>query len=118
MKKFQGSCHCGEVYFSFQEEEITSGLRCTCSYCERRGSAVSKFILSKDDLIVNVAFSDLSLYQFDTKIAKHYFCNKCGIHPFVETLRDPGKFRVNLGCIDGIDVDKLEIDIFDGKNLL
>jgi hypothetical protein len=118
MKKFHGSCHCGSVKFSFEEEDITSGMRCTCSYCERRGSALSKFTLSKDDLNIKAKDDAMGMYQFDTKIAKHFFCHSCGIHPFLETVRAPGQFRVNLGCLDGIDVDKLEIVLFDGKNLL
>jgi hypothetical protein len=118
MSKFQGSCHCGNVTFSFEEEEINSGMRCTCSYCERRGSAMSMFTLSRDKLAIDADDDAMGLYQFDTKIAKHYFCRNCGIHPFLETVRAPGQLRVNLGCIDGIDVDKLQITLFDGKNLL
>ena len=59
---------------------------------------------------------DLGLYQFDSKVAKHYFCKHCGIYTHHETARYPGKYRVNLGCIDEIDSLALNYDVFDGKN--
>ncbi len=60
----------------------------------------------------------LGFYQFGLKTAKHYFCKECGIYTFHETARMPGHFRVNLGCVDGIDTFLLEADVFDGKHLL
>jgi len=60
----------------------------------------------------------LGLYQFGIKTAKHYFCKECGIYTFHETARVPGHYRVNLGCIEGVDSFALEADIFDGKHLL
>ena len=60
----------------------------------------------------------LGLYQFGLKTAKHYFCKHCGIYPFHETSRMPGHFRVNLGCIEGVDAFSLDADVFDGKHLL
>ena len=60
----------------------------------------------------------LGLYQFGKKTARHFFCKKCGIYPFHEPSRAPGHYRVNLGCVDGIDSFSLEADIFDGKRLL
>lgn len=60
----------------------------------------------------------LGLYQFGKKTAKHYFCKHCGIYTFHETARMPGHFRVNLGCVEGIDTFALEAEVFDGKHLL
>ena len=58
----------------------------------------------------------IGLYQFDSKVAKHYFCKRCGIYTHHETARYPGKYRVNLGCIDEVDTFTLEYDVFDGRN--
>ena len=118
MKKYQGSCHCGAVSFSFEQESINKGLRCNCSICKRKGILMSPFTVAADELEIEAKSGALSLYQFDTKVAKHYFCKTCGINPFNETLRMPGHFRVNLGCIDDIDTDNMEVVVFDGKNLL
>ena len=117
MNKYQGSCHCGAVSFSFSTETIDKGLRCNCSICKRKGIVMSMFTLSPEELVIDAGSGALSLYQFDSKVAKHFFCKTCGINPFNETLRMPGHFRVNLGCIDEIDTDNIEIKVFDGKNL-
>jgi len=60
----------------------------------------------------------LGLYQFGQKTAKHYFCKNCGIYTFHETARKPGHFRVNIGCLEGVDPLSLEVDVFDGRHLL
>ena len=117
MKDYKGSCHCGAISFSFQHDKVDSGLRCNCSICKRKGAVMSDFILSPEELNITAEKGILGLYQFDSKIAKHYFCKTCGIYPFHETLRKPGHFRVNLGCIDDIDTDGITIDLFDGKSI-
>ncbi len=60
----------------------------------------------------------LSSYQFGNKVAKHYFCNQCGNYTFHETMRKPGYFRVNLGCVDGVESFELDREVFNGKELL
>lgn len=54
-------------------------------------------------------------YRFGTLTARHHFCGICGIHVFVETRLNPGQYRVNLGCVDGLDAMKLPEVFFDGK---
>lgn len=59
----------------------------------------------------------LTLYQFNTRVAKHYFCKHCGIYPFHQTRKDPARWRVNLGCLEGVDVYALEASVADGASL-
>ena len=61
---------------------------------------------------------DIGLYEFDSKVAKHYFCKKCGIYTHNEMLRIPGHCRVNLGCIEDLDISAFEVTVLDGTNLL
>lgn len=117
-KKYQGSCHCGAVKFSFEGEEITRGLRCNCSICKRKGAMMLPYVIPENELNIDAEEGALGLYQFDTKIARHYFCQHCGIYPFHETMRTPGYYQVNLGCLEGVDPLSLEFDVFDGKHLL
>ena len=117
MKTYEGACHCGAISFSFQEDEIRNGVRCNCSICRRKGAVMSAFTLAPDHIKIEVEQGLLGMYEFDTKIAKHYFCKQCGIYPFHQTLRMPGHYRVNLGCIDSVDIYALNIDVFDGKSL-
>ena len=78
---------------------------------------MSAFILSPDDIEIKVENDVLGQYQFDTNVAKHYFCKSCGIYPFHQTMRNPGFYRINLGCIDEVDTNNINIDLFDGKSL-
>ena len=119
MKNYQGSCHCGNVSFSFEhDKEIKTGLRCNCSLCTRRGAVMSDFVIPPDELnIVIKEDGSLGLYEFDNKAAHHFFCKKCGVYPFHQTFRMPDHYRVNLGCIESIDTETLEVDLFEGKKL-
>ena len=117
MKTYNGSCHCGSVKYSFKSYEITSGLRCNCSICKRKGALMSAFTLAPDEIKITVLDGSLGLYQFGSKVAKHYFCQTCGIYPFHETVRMPEHYRVNLGCIEELDIENFESDVFDGKSL-
>jgi len=116
MNTYNGSCHCGEITFTFEHDKIENGLRCNCSICRRKGAVMSDFTISPNDFSISENLSALGKYQFDTKIANHYFCKKCGIYPFHETLVNPGHFRVNLGCIEEIDIESIQVRIHDGKN--
>ena len=118
MPLYHGSCHCGAVRFSYQGDSVEKGLRCNCSICRRKGAVMSSEIISPEQITIEADEGQLGLYQFDTEVAKHYFCKQCGIYPFHETVRKPGHYRVNLGCIDEIDTFALEVDLFDGKHLL
>ena len=78
---------------------------------------MSPEIIAADQIEITSGQDSLSMYQFGTNVAKHYFCKTCGIYPFHETMRKPGCYRVNLGCVDNIDPYALKIDVFDGKKL-
>ena len=86
MKNYQGSCHCGAISFAFEHaEKIDSGLRCNCSMCRRKGAVMSDFTLAPEQLEIKAEDGALGLYQFDSKIAEHYFCKTCGIYPLEAT---------------------------------
>jgi len=118
MPRYVGRCHCGSVKFAFDSEPIMSGLRCNCSICVRKGAVMSPDVIAREALEIEVRNDALAIYQFGDKTAKHYFCKQCGIYPFHETARFPGKLRVNLGCIDALDPLGMEVSLFDGKHLL
>lgn len=117
MREYKGSCHCGAISFSFKQEEIDKGLRCNCSICRRKGAVMSAFTLAPDEISIEEKGGALGSYEFGTRVAKHHFCTICGIYPFHQTLRKPGHYRVNLGCIDDIDTSELQVGLFDGKSI-
>ena len=51
---------------------------------------------------------DMSLYTFNKNIAKHYFCRKCGVHPFHRPRSYPELWAVNIRCLEGIDLDDIQ----------
>lgn len=110
-----GSCHCGAVRFEVRTA-LTPASRCNCSLCRRKGALMSPLFAAGELTIVS-GKDDLTLYQFNTRVAKHYFCKPCGIYPFHQTRKDPALWRVNLGCLDGVDPYALEAGLNDGASL-
>ena len=117
-KEYQGGCHCGAVRFTYSGEEIRKGVYCNCSVCVRKGALMNTEPISPENLKIEFKNDVLGLYEFGTKTAKHHFCKRCGIYTFHQTRSQPGFYRINIGCIEGIDPFSLETDLFDGKNLL
>ena len=118
MKTYKGSCHCGAIRFTFTgPDTIESGLRCNCSICRRKGALMSSFSLAPEEIQIEVEGDALATYTFGQQIAKHHFCRRCGIYPFHQTLRKPGHYRLNVGCIDGVDPTGLPFDTFNGASL-
>lgn len=79
---------------------------------------MSGFVLSEAALIRTIEKDALATYTFGTDVAQHHFCKLCGIYPFHQTLRQPGFYRVNLNCLDELDLKSLTLTAFDGANLL
>jgi hypothetical protein len=79
---------------------------------------MSAELIPEADLKIDADPAVLGLYQFGAETAKHYFCANCGIYTFLETARKAGHYRVNLACVEGVDIFSLEYELFDGKNLL
>ena len=117
-KEYQGGCHCGAIRFKYTGEKIRKGVYCNCSICVRKGALMNTEPISPVNLKIEFKNDVLGLYEFGTKTAKHHFYKHCGIHTFHQTRSQPGFYRINIGCIEGIDQFSLEKDLFGGKNLL
>lgn len=116
MQSYAGSCHCGAIRFTFEAESITSGVRCNCSYCSRRGTMIH--LVPGEKFRIEARDGALGMYQFGGMQARHYFCKDCGVSTFSETTRRPGQYIVNLGCVEGVDTFALDTTMFDGQHLL
>jgi hypothetical protein len=124
-RTYTATCHCKAVRFRFTCDEITSGRRCNCSICIRKGVVVSSTYLRPSDVDVDGS-EHLSLYRFGDKDMNHFFCRTCGISPFSTVASVPagysgpakaGDYRINLGCVHELDALSLEIEVIDGKAL-
>jgi hypothetical protein len=95
---------------------IGSGKRCNCSICVRRGAVMSVPYYRPEDFEELSGKDALAVYRFGDHLVNHYFCRRCGVYPFHEAIAEPGHLRVNLGCIDGLDVLALPVEIIDGAS--
>jgi hypothetical protein len=112
---FSGSCHCGAVKFEVTTPLSPAG-RCNCSLCRRKGALMTPFF-SEENLRILAGEDALTLYQFNSGVAKHYFCKHCGIYPFHQTRKDRKLWRANIGCLDNVDPYALPADVADGASL-
>ena len=112
------TCHCGAVEIQVNlKKEIDKLMRCNCSMCKRKGTMVTT--INKEDLKIIKGEDKIKIYQFNTKVAKHYFCSVCGVQTHNLRRSDPNTYGINMGCIDEIDVNelfKLKTFISDGQN--
>ena len=113
---YRGTCHCRAVRFAFRSEEITSGVRCNCSICIRKGAIMSSRYYEPADFIELIGLEQLSLYRFGDNVVNHYFCKTCGVYPFHDATVHAGHYRLNLGCIEGVDPLVLPIKLIDGRS--
>jgi len=104
MKKYKGRCHCGSVTFEVFTN-IENSVICDCSICRRRGTTMVR--CDERDLVILSGSDVLSMYQFNTFVAEHYFCKICGIYTFHKMRKLPDKFGVNAGCLEEVDPTKL-----------
>ena len=114
MKKL--SCHCGEIKAEINViGELDKLLRCNCSICKRKGSIMS--MVKNEDFKITKGIEKLNLYQFHSKIAKHFFCSVCGIYTHHNPRSNPAMTGFNVGCIDDIDPTNIKDTVLiDGKN--
>ena len=109
MKTYHGSCHCRRVKFTVTTT-IDKVVSCNCSICSKKGVLHHRVAPQQFNLVKGQ--EHLSLYQFDTKEAKHYFCNTCGIHPFSNPRAAPEMYSVNVRCLNdfSLKTEKYEVN--------
>jgi hypothetical protein len=110
---YRGQCHCGEVAFEV-EGELGEVLDCNCSICRRKGYL--HWVVTRDVFRLRTSMAALSTYTFNTGVARHYFCKRCGVAPFYVPRSHPDCIDVNVRCLDGSDLSRLTVIPFDGHN--
>ena len=78
---------------------------------------MTNFTITPEEIDIEDSEELLMTYQFGSQTATHYFCSRCGIFTFVLTRLNPGEYRVNLGCLDGINSNTISTYVYDGENL-
>ncbi|NGM45837.1 GFA family protein [Rhodobacter sp. SGA-6-6] len=113
-QQHEAACHCGAVRFRVRlTDGFRTARRCSCSYCRMRGAvAVSAAV---GDIAFIAGEENLTLYQFNTLTAKHWFCKTCGIYTHHQRRSNPREFGVNVACLEGVSpFDFPEVPVVDG----
>ena len=112
---FKGRCHCGKITYEV-DAETQPATACNCSICSSRGYLL--WFLPGDKLKLLAPLEDLSYYTFNTHKIRHYFCPACGGAPFgMAEHKGQPMAAVNVRCLEGVDLEKLEVKHFDGRKL-
>ena len=110
----KGSCHCGAVKFEVNTP-VAPAARCNCSLCRRKGALMTP-PFTADQLTIKQGEDALTLYQFNTRVAKHLFCSECGVKGFYRPRSNPDGWSVNARCLDSTEGLDLRVEAFDGQN--
>ena len=112
----KGRCHCGAVEIAVTlADGLATARRCDCSFCARRGAVAVTARLG--DLRVTKGADNLTLYQWGTGTAKHWFCKTCGIYTHHQRRSNPNEYGVNAAILGGVHLPDLgDVPWRDGRN--
>ena len=115
-KRHAAACHCGTVRFRVRLTDAFDTIRrCSCSYCRMRGAVALS--AARTDLEIIAGADNLTCYQFNTRIAEHYFCKTCGIYTHHRRRSNPEQFGVNAACLEGVSpFDFRDVLVLDGQS--
>jgi hypothetical protein len=111
---FAGSCHCGAVRFRL-DAPIAELTTCDCSLCVKRNAVMAK--APEENLTVLEGAAMLTLYEWNTRVAKHYFCRRCGIYVFHRKRSAPDHFGINVFCLEGFDAASVPVRATEGAKM-
>ena len=121
------SCHCGKVRLEFDAPKDIVVWNCNCSIWEMKRN--HHFVLPQskvkllDGKINNLHYyidseDYLTLYQFNTKVAKHLFCKIWGVQCFYQPRSNPDGYAITIYCVKDYKTlfNSIEWKDYDGVN--
>ncbi len=94
-------------------EGLSTARRCNCSFCRMRGAVA--LTARVGDITFLEGEHKLTRYQFNTRIAEHFFCPNCGIYTHHRRRSNPNEYGVNAACLEGLSpFDFAEVPVYDG----
>jgi hypothetical protein len=117
MPTYHAGCHCGAVRLTIRRDSAISSLvDCNCSLCVKKG--ILHLAVQDQELTIDQGKENLSLYQWRSQTASHWFCRKCGIHVLNRPRAAPERYSVNARCLDNFEevLPTVTIAPFDGKD--
>ena len=110
----EGGCHCGDVRFSAELASHLTVQDCNCSMCSKTGFL--HLIVSEDRFRLLTGADRLTRYSFNTGVARHLFCDVCGVKSFYRPRSNPDGWSVNARCLDEYGALDVRIEPFDGRD--
>jgi hypothetical protein len=105
-RRIHGSCHCGNIRFTFDwpESGPTIPVRaCGCGYCTKHKGVWTSHPNGRFSLHVADA-AQATQYRFGTKTADFHVCSTCGVVPIVTCMIDGARYAVvNANAFDDVD---------------
>ena len=114
MAVYKGGCHCGRVRFEVEAPTDPVLSDCNCSICQMTG--YQHLIVPKSAFTLLAGEEFLETYEFNTHVAKHYFCTRCGIKSFYVPRSHPEGISVNARCLEPGSMSPGRVEAFDGKH--
>jgi len=114
MSKHVGGCHCGRIKFEVEAPRDIVVHDCNCSMCRMLG--FQHLIVPARRFRLIDGEGDLSCYTFNTGVARHYFCDHCGVKSFYIPRSNPDGYSVNARCLDPKTLGSVSIEPLDGAN--
>ena len=112
--KYLGSCHCEAIMFEFYSKKVVELIKCNCSICYH--NSYLHLIIPHKQFKLLKGKTKIKTYQFNKKLAEHYFCVDCGIKSFYQPRSHKDSYSINYNSIKkpAPNIDK--IINFNGKN--
>jgi hypothetical protein len=115
-KTFTDGCHCGLVRYECTSD-LAMVLACNCSICTKKGLHIT--FVDPQSFSLRAGEDSLKEYKFNRHVIAHRMCAECGVEPFARGRKPDGTrvIALNVSTIDGIDLSKVKMTPFDGKNM-
>lgn len=101
-----GSCHCGNLGFSFDWPEPGSAIpvrACGCNLCTKHRGVWTSHPDGRFRLFIRDE-GQVNRYQFGTRTADFHICRVCGVLPITTCVIGPARYAVlNIHTFDGVD---------------
>jgi len=107
----RGGCHCGSVRFEVDAPARLSVLECNCSIC--RMTAFQHLIVPAARFRLLSGREALREYNFNSGVARHFFCATCGVKSFYVPRSHSDGVDVNVRCLDPATIEAIEVEAFD-----
>jgi hypothetical protein len=110
----RGGCHCGGVRFEVDAPAQLLVHECNCSICAMTG--FQHLIVPRTRFRLLQGADLLTEYTFNTGVARHLFCSRCGVKSFYVPRSNPDGYSVNARCLEPGTIQSLALEPFDGRN--